>query len=114
MNAMRDKFLGIVIGGLFVAFVCTMLGKEAAAQGGPHPAAVAHIPVCPGPASPGSSRCHARVVTDQRGQPQAQTSPNGYGPAQFLGAYQLSGTVSSATTIAIVDAYNHPNILSDL
>lgn len=73
-----------------------------------------HVPVCPGPASPGSARCHARVVVDGQGKPQASTLPSGFGPAQFHGAYGSQTTVSTPTTIAIVDAYDHPNILSDL
>ncbi len=72
-----------------------------------------NAPVCPG--NPHDSfRCHARVVTDDKGQPQASSNPRGYGPAQFLGAYNLTGQASGNPVIAIVDAYNHPNILSDL
>ena len=73
-----------------------------------------HKPVCLGPVSVGHTRCNAIVVVDQNGQPIVQTSPAGYGPAQFLGAYNLPKTVSTPTTIAIVDAFDHPNILSDL
>lgn len=73
-----------------------------------------HVSVCPGPASPGSVRCHARVVVDSQGKPQASTLPAGYGPVQFHGAYGSQTLVSTPTTIAIVDAYDDPNILSDL
>lgn len=73
-----------------------------------------NAPVCPGPASEGNARCHALVVTDSRGQPSAVTIPDGYGPLDFRTAYGLTGTVTSPTTIAIVDAYHHPFILSDL
>ncbi|HEX6805665.1 MAG TPA: S53 family peptidase [Terriglobales bacterium] len=74
-----------------------------------------HRPVCPGPAAPGSARCHARVITDQRGQPNVTTSPTGYGPVQFRTAYALpSSTNGKGQTIAIVDAYNDPNIEKDL
>ncbi len=71
-------------------------------------------PVCPGPADKDSARCHARVVTDEKGLPKASTTPPGYGPAHFRGAYQLTGNASTNQTIAIVDAYDHPSILSDL
>lgn len=71
-------------------------------------------PVCPGPADKDSARCHARVVTDGKGNPVVSTTPPGYGPTHFRGAYQLTGTATSNQTIAIVDAYDHPNILSDL
>jgi subtilase family serine protease len=73
-----------------------------------------HRPVCPGPAAFGAGRCHARVVTDSRGVPNAAAAPSGYGPAQFRTAYGLTSSGSSSTTVAIVDAYDDPNIESDL
>ncbi len=71
-------------------------------------------PVCPGPAAAGSAHCHAHVVTDAKGAPQAVTAPKGYGPAQFRGAYGLPAAAPTPQTIAIVDAYDDPNIASDL
>jgi subtilase family serine protease len=69
--------------------------------------------VCP--ASPQSSaRCHAHVVTDKNGNPAATTSPTGYTPSQFHTAYSLPSSSTSPVTIAIVDAYDHPYIKSDL
>lgn len=61
-------------------------------------------------------RCHSRVITDQNGKPTTTQTPTGLGPAQFRGAYlaSASATVSTNQTIAIVDAYDHPRILSDL
>ena len=85
------------------------------AQGNSNPRAKNHQPVCPGPVNEGNAKCHARVVVEENGTtPKVTTLPSGYGPAQFRGAYNLSGTSSTNQTIAIVDAYNHPNILSDL
>jgi len=72
-----------------------------------------HRPVCPGPAGVGTGRCHARVVTDSRGVPNAAATPSGYGPVQFRTAYGLTSSGSSSTTVAIVDAYDDPNIASD-
>ncbi len=71
-------------------------------------------PVCPGPAAPGTARCHSHVVTDKNGSPNASGSPSGYGPVQFRTGYSLTATGSSTTTIGIVDAYDDPNIESDL
>jgi subtilase family serine protease len=71
-------------------------------------------PVCPGPASAGASHCQAHVVTNRKGAPQQSTSPQGYGPAQFRGAYGLPSKAPAGQTIAIVDAYDDPNIASDL
>ncbi|HEX8925339.1 MAG TPA: S53 family peptidase [Terriglobales bacterium] len=70
-------------------------------------------PVCPGPAAAGSARCHAHVQTDAKGNPNASSGPSGYGPTQFRTAYGLT-SASSTLTVAIVDAYNDPNIESDL
>jgi subtilase family serine protease len=71
-------------------------------------------PVCPGPAAFGTARCHSHVTTDKNGNPNAASTPSGYGPAQFRGGYSLTATGSSSTTIGIVDAYDDPNIESDL
>lgn len=40
--------------------------------------------------------------------------PNGYGPAQFRGAYNLPSAAARSQTIAIVTAYDSPNIEKDL
>lgn len=58
--------------------------------------------------------CHLRVIVDAGGNPKAAPLPQGYGPFQFRGAYNLSGVASSSATIAVVDAYGDNNILSDL
>jgi subtilase family serine protease len=70
--------------------------------------------VCP--AAPlAAARCHAQVVTDSKGNPAATTSPTGYGPAEFHGAYNLPTTSSGGLqTIGIVDAYRDPTIRNDL
>lgn len=77
-------------------------------------ASAAQRPVCPGPASVGNALCHARVVTDSKGTPQASTVPKGYGPAQFRGGYSLPSVAPSGQTIAIVDAFDDPRVASDL
>jgi subtilase family serine protease len=69
--------------------------------------------VCPG-AEVLAARCHSDVVTDANGNPNATTSPTGYGPTQFQGAYSLATTTASLQTIAIVDAYDDPTIRNDL
>ena len=73
-----------------------------------------HVRVCTN-ATSGAS-CDARVTTDGSGTPQAALAPAGYGPAQFLKAYALSGqtAASKPPVIAIIDAYGDSNIQSDL
>ena len=63
----------------------------------------------------GYASCDAQIVTDSAGAPLASGSPpaSALGPAQFVGAYSLTGA-SSTATIGIVDAYDDPNIESDL
>src|SRR5689334_25065904 len=71
--------------------------------------------VCPG--SPiGTASCHALVVTDGVGNPNASTSPTGLSPGTIKSVYNysLSSTAGSGQTIAIVDAYEDPTAESDL
>jgi subtilase family serine protease len=66
------------------------------------------------------ARCFAHVVTDSAGR--IKTFPNGrpnfgftgYTPTDLRNAYKLSGSGSSAYTVAIVDAYGYPNAEADL
>jgi subtilase family serine protease len=75
--------------------------------------------VC-GPPSAGSARCHAHVLArpDGRGgvTPNVTTSPTGLSAAQVKTAYGFptDAAAGAGKTIAIVDAYDAPNIESDL
>ena len=70
------------------------------------------------PISHSSTRfeCLSEVYTNQAGQPLVNDANNirGYGPAQFHAAYNLPTTTPTDQTIAIVDAYSDPNVLTDL
>jgi len=72
-----------------------------------------HVPVCT--ALWEDARCHARVIIDpSTGEPAAAAAPtSGYGPADLQAAYAVPST-TSARTVAIVDAYDNPNVESDL
>jgi subtilase family serine protease len=102
------KLLVVAATAAAVAVPLLLTGTGGAANGNASAAAV-----CPG-APTGSAHCHALVVTDEHGNPAATSSPTGYGPAQFHGAYSLPATASTPTTIAIVDAYDDPTIANDL
>ncbi len=70
--------------------------------------------VC-GAAADGSARCHARVVTDAKGNPAVTPAPNGYGPATLQSAYSLpSSSAGGGKVFAIVDAYDAPTAEADL
>lgn len=74
-------------------------------------------PVCPGPVSKGAVRCHAHVVTDDKGKPLARPRPqqSALTPADLQSAYNLpSSSGGSGRTIAIVDAYHYPTAEQDL
>ncbi len=71
----------------------------------------------------GDAGCHAIIDTltgigrSPQGKPGSPTatSVSGYGPTQLEGAYGIGGfTAASGATVAIVDAYDDPNLESDL
>jgi outer membrane protein assembly factor BamB len=71
--------------------------------------------VCPAPPAR-AAHCHALVVTDAHGRPDASLAPTGLSPAQIKSVYNFptSSTAGSGKTIAIVDAYDDPTAESDL
>jgi subtilase family serine protease len=80
------------------------------------------VDVC-GPATPGTARCHAKLVVYGNGlqsglQPFA-SSPSGLNPADLWSAYNLPPNTATTwtpngKTVAIVDAYDDPKAESDL
>ena len=80
------------------------------------------VDVC-GPATPGTARCHAKLVVYGNGiqsglQPFA-SSPSGLNPGDLWSAYNLPQGTATAwnwnrMTVAIVDAYDDPKAESDL
>jgi subtilase family serine protease len=58
--------------------------------------------------------CDARVRTDANLKPMATSGPTGYSPTQLRGAYGITATGASSTTVAVVDAYANPNAAADL
>ncbi len=72
-----------------------------------------HAAVC-APGQKDAVRCHARVATDKGGSPSVSPTPSGLSPAQLHSAYASAVNAPNAQIIAIVDAYDHPLILSDL
>lgn len=87
-------------------------GSATASQGATHRA----VPVCAAPIA-GFASCHAilfeTILPD--GRVAAATVPSGFGPTDLQTAYALpSSTAGAGQTVAIVDAYNDPNVLPDL
>jgi hypothetical protein len=112
MNRLRRSALVLVPSIVVAALAAATAPPDASALG--RPPERPNRPVCPGPIARGAAGCHARVITDRKGTPLAESSPSGYGPADFHGAYDLPTSSASPQTIAIVDAYDDPTIESDL
>ncbi len=91
-----------------LSLATTLWGTASVLAAPAHPGPA--VPVCPGPVAQGYTRCHSRVF------PQASSSPTGLSPATIKSVYNFStdSTVGAGKTIAIVDAYDDPNIESDL
>ncbi|MDE2149773.1 MAG: S53 family peptidase [Gammaproteobacteria bacterium] len=60
------------------------------------------------------ARCNSRVIVDSTGKPFATAAPSGYGPPDLRDAYKITGSGSSSTIIAIVDAFDYPGAENDL
>ena len=58
--------------------------------------------------------CHGRVIVDSNGCPHRNPGPAGFSPSQLRSAYKITGTGSSATTIALVEAYGYATAEADL
>jgi len=107
---------------LFLAVPAVLALASAAltptAWAAPSPAGLAHrnVRVCSAPVS-GDAACHAiRLDTvTSNGRVIPNTIPAGYGPGDLQSAYGLPSASSGAgQVVAIVDAYNDPNALSDV
>jgi len=78
---------------------------------GPWIARVCSLPI------PAVAGCDANVVTNSAGTPLVTSAapPSGaLGPSQFHSAYSLPVSAPGTPTVAVVDAYDDPNIASDL
>ena len=91
---------------LLTSLVATGGSADAASSTGYSKRVCAH-------AATGYAACDAHVRTNAHLKPLATTTyQSGYSPAQLRTAYGISG--SSNVTVAVVDAYAHPNAASDL
>jgi subtilase family serine protease len=74
---------------------------------------LSHRRVCTSAGSE-TAACDAEVVTDAGAHPRATTSyASGYAPADLAAAYKLPAG-GGGRTVAIVDAYDNPNVEADL
>jgi subtilase family serine protease len=85
---------------------------------------VYNVQSCPDAPAPGTARCHAHIVSDNRGNllanrftfpfAAAKALPYGYAPSDLRSAYGITSNGASSTVIAIVDAYGYANAEADL
>jgi len=125
MRTYTTPILGLAIITVLAAFLYQIGNASAQAlpQGDAPGLAVAaqHVPACPpNDHANGSAHCHARVVVDAKGKPINPFAPcciirTSYSPQQFRSAYNLNSySGSPQQIIGIVDAFNDPNIQTDL
>lgn len=119
------RFTPVAVISTFVAF-----GLAAGAMAGPfggqnsrswvqRSGNVFHRNACDGPVQPLVAHCDAHIITDGQGnwferQVTRNVTPSGYSPSQLRSAYSVTGTGSSAITVAVVDAYGYTNAEADL
>ena len=115
---MARRVAAMAVFAFLASFPASLLQAQSA-QGLLKSGNVFHAAACPGPAGAGTARCHARIVTDDKGNPIERAAtpnivPSGFGPADLRAAYKVTATGSSTTIVAIVDAYGYANAESDL
>ncbi|MEI9933222.1 MAG: hypothetical protein WDM89_22490 [Rhizomicrobium sp.] len=105
----------VLSGGILSAVIAFGFAAGANAQEVLRSGNTYHTAVC-GAASVGFARCHARIVTDVAGNAIQHDSSriSGYGPADLQSAYKITGSGSSSTIMAVVDAFGYDNAESDL
>ncbi|WP_027344449.1 S53 family peptidase [Hamadaea tsunoensis] len=98
-----------VTGALLIAAAVTAVSAPAAAAPSDNGLAHRSVKVC-ATATADTAACHAWVRTDVA----PAAVPSGFGPADLRSAYNLTTSGSSATTVAVVDAYDAPTAEADL
>ena len=105
------NLMGLAMGMVLSAAVPAQQNDTAAAG---IRAPVRHAEVCPGPTAREFARCHSHLVVDASNQVVADVTPSGYNPSDLRSAYHVTGSGTSSSTIAIVDAYGYPNAEKNL
>ena len=108
---------------LATAVLTLTTGAALAAASGPAAAAATHSSdvrrACAATSNPGFAACMVLIRTDVKQRNEAQVSPqappNGYGPSSLQSAYKLpSSTAGTGQIVAVVDAYNDPDAVSNV
>ncbi|WP_394838774.1 S8 family serine peptidase [Pendulispora rubella] len=70
--------------------------------------------VCAPSSDPNTAWCLAKVQTDAYGVRPTLAGPSGLGPADLTSAYSVPSSGTSTGIIAVVDAFDNPNVEADL
>src|SRR5580698_5463623 len=83
-----------------------------AQAGGPR----SHRPFCdPLSTAQGHKRCFSHVITNPDGSIHVEATPTGYGPSDLASAYGFPASgPGDGKIVAVIDAYDAPDIESDL
>jgi subtilase family serine protease len=108
------KSIGLGLASLLgaVLLLSTVAVRAADAEAGAR--RVNSVRACTQGVAAGFARCHALVVVDSSGAFAESATPSGYGPTDLRSAYNVTGSGSSATVIAVVDAYHYKTAEADL
>ncbi len=121
------KYLTTTVGSVLLLFALTFFTWGSTALAAPTttaataPQKLSYVSACAA-VQAGYARCLALVATLQGSNIPLSVHPNGnptggnppYGPSDFHNAYALPTNASGTPTVGIVDAYNNPNLASDL
>src|SRR5215472_1324918 len=116
---MRRGVRAVLLATISAAGLVLGVGPAAASAAAPTPVTNV-VRSCAAPAKPGFAACFALRRTDlvQVGRARTGASPNalpsGFGPADLQSAYALNSSGGTGETVGIVDAFDNPNIASDL
>jgi subtilase family serine protease len=116
---MRRGVRAVLLASISAAGLVLGVGPAAASAAAPTPVTNVHRS-CAAPAGPGFASCMALMRTDlvQASRVRTAASPNalpsGFGPADLQSAYKLSSSGGAGETVGIVDAFDNPNVASDL
>jgi subtilase family serine protease len=116
---MRRGVRAVLLASISAAGLVLGVGPAAASAAAPAPVTNV-VRSCAAPAKPGFASCMALRRTDlvQVAHARAAASPNalpsGFGPADLQSAYKLSSSGGAGETVGIVDAFDNPNVASDL
>jgi len=115
---MRRGVRSVLLAAIGMAGLVLAVAPSGASAAAPAPVNV--VRSCAAPARPGFASCYALRRTDLSSvrADLARISPNalpsGFGPADLQSAYKLNASGGAGVTVAIVDAFDNPNVESDL